>query len=371
MRSVLRRLGATTALVLAVAGGWVATADAARPKAGPLFGSPGANATQQAVLANIAGTKKGQTIEGVSWSFSDTTISNALIDAMKRGVKVRMLIGNEGSDYAAATAFRNATLSPFLPGIAKRSSLTISVGSSRKNPALGIGSMHQKSWTFSLVGRTPFVSIVTSANATENANTIHYTDGWQFVKDPQPYRVLRNMFNQQIKLHDWPRPFTVKSIGAGRTLTFSPWNSATMADPVVQRIDKLPNKVTIRAANASWTGARGMAIAQALIAKKAKGADVAVLYNTTDPASHNKVDQAIIDALTAAGIPNETVYFGEQRYLHGKFMTAKYGGQTRVWTGSENWGDEPKAADELVLMLTKPDAYAAFVGWWGALQAQS
>lgn len=319
------------------------------------FGDPGSSYEDIScvILRAINGAPKGSLIQGVTWSFDSMTIARALAAADNRGVRVKMLVAKQAEPEI------RRYLRKRLNG--RGSKLVVSNGAARGNPALGKGSMHQKSWTFSSTSGRRFVSIITSANATVAAADWQYNDGYQFVDYPKAHRYLKRVFAEQVKLADQTSPFRQYRLSANTALTFNPWNSASMADPVVARIQGLPDdRLVIRVANAAWSGDRGLAIARALVAKKRSGAKVRVVVGGIGP----KVRRVLV----RGGIPVKLLHRSDEDYLHSKSMIARYGTgsarKARLWTGSENWGDAPRAADEIVVKVSNAAAVDAWQGYF-------
>ncbi|WP_193611473.1 phospholipase D-like domain-containing protein [Nocardioides lijunqiniae] len=377
-RHLARRAAAVTALSVALGlssaatspapaapGASTVTASAAAaysPTARSLFGRPGANGIRSAVLTNIANAPRGSVILGNTWTFTDVSIAQALASAHARGVRVRVLVAAKTWDSEAVEYLRER--------LGSGSYVKKSLGAARKATAsTSAGAMHQKSWLFSRTGSQRFVSIVTSANATDSANETQFNDGYQFVDYPEVYSAIQSKFYEQVKRDKHASPFDHVRIGKITALTFSPWDKPTMRDPVVRRIRQIPAAgAEIRVANAAFYGRRGEAIAQALAAKKAKGAKVWVLHGRPFGAGVKRI-------LRAARIPMENAYWtqgtsttDDDHYLHSKMMTAKYRAngkpQWRVWTGSENWSADATAADELVAQVGAGKAYSAHVAYF-------
>ncbi|MEI5675903.1 MULTISPECIES: phospholipase D-like domain-containing protein [unclassified Nocardioides] len=327
-------------------------------RAEAFFGDPGSRYGDIScvILRAINGAPKGSLIQGVTWSFDSATIARALAAADNRGVRVKMLVAKQAEP--GIRKYLRAQLN------GKGSKLVVSNGAARGNPALGKGAMHQKSWTFSSTYGKRFVSIITSANATTAASDWQYNDGYQFVGYRPVHRTLKRVFAQQVKRRDQRAPFIQENLTPNTALTFNPWNSPSMADPVVGRINGLPqDRLVIRIANASWSGDRGLAIARALVAKKRAGAKVRVVVGGIGP--------QVKAVLVRGGIPVKLLKRSDEDYLHSKSMIARYGTgsakKARLWTGSENWGDAPRAADEVVVKVSNAAAVTAWQGYFDHL----
>lgn len=330
------------------------------PTTGAIFQAPGAANIRTAIYRAIRYTPAGQRIRVATYSFTDTTLSDALIKAHKRGVRVQVVMAKATSTTSAAKSLKSALKSNFRAW----------AGGARKAQGNRGGPMHQKSWTFSSTGGKNYVSIVSSGNPTDMAKDHQYTDAWQFVDYKPVFNKLNQVFAQQFKGGVYPAPFRQFNLTPNTALTFGPWNtpsraSAAVGDPVLERINKLPNRhLTIRVAMAAWFGARGQAIARALVAKKKAGASVGVLYG-------HPIGPDVLSILAKGGIPRKDRYFSDNLYLHDKFMTAAWttkGKQKyRVWLGSENWSSDVTSADELMVKIGNPAGYTAYVNWFNYL----
>lgn len=325
------------------------------PQPGAFFSYGGGSDSIRSIVLNaINNTPSGSVIRVVMWAFSDMGIAKAVNAADNRGVEVKMLIARSSAEYSATQYLRDYvdnTEGSFVKLISH-------AGRGAQAWGANAGTLHQKSWTFSTTGSAHWVTIVTSANATDEAHNHQFNDAWRFVDYLDVYNDIKAMFEWAQRDQLSAAPFRQFSHGLTQ-LTFSPWNGPTMADPVVRRIRDLPtNRLSIRIANAAWSGTRGVRIAHALAAKKRDGAKIWVIHGK--PFGDN-----VRDALRDAEIPMRNRYLSKSRYLHSKFMTASYyqNGRraTRVWQGSENWGDGSRSGDELVARIVAGSAHTAYV----------
>lgn len=326
------------------------------PTARAMFGHPGSNGVKRGVLAAIDNTPAGATIRGASWSFSDYDYAYALNRARLRGVHVRLIVGANSRNYSAAAWLKDRL----------GSNMHFSAGAARRASRLSdAGTMHQKVWLFSRTGGKPYVTIVASANATDEATDHQFVDGWQFVDYQAIYDRFVGLYGEMWQHVTLDAPFRQINLSPNTAMTISPWNYQTMPDPVVARIDGLPtNGLVIRAANAAWYGTRGVAIARALARKKAAGANISVIYG-------KPIGAKVLEVLRNAGISRRNAYYSTSCYLHDKFMTASWVSsgvrKYRVWEGSENWGDNSVAADEAVVKIGNPAAYSAYSNWFSQI----
>ncbi|NYG54230.1 phospholipase D-like domain-containing protein [Nocardioides perillae] len=338
---------------------------ATAPAPGPHFSRPGSLTIERLVLDAIAGTPSGSYIRGVTWSFDRQRIADALIAAHRRGAVVRLLISRKSRAEEEVSDMRAAGIgSDCSPG---RSCLKVVDYSARGSDRFDgtLTTLHQKSWTFSMTSGVRRVSVITSANASVGAAENQYNDAYVFVDNDAVYDTLVDVFVDQTADRDLGDPWRVARISRTVSLSFGPWNSPSMADPVLRRIESLPtNGLVVRVGMAAWRDPRGVALARALAAKKRAGAKVFVLAG-------KPIGAAVLDTLRGAGIPVRNAHYGDSNYLHSKFMTAKWVAdgriRTRVWAGSENWGAEPRGSDELTFQVAAGQTHGAYVRYFDSL----
>lgn len=349
---------ATFLAALPAASGPASAVDADyRARPGAYFETPAGSRITNLVLRNIRNTPSGAYIRFVSWSFTSGDVADALSDAHDRGVVVRVLMsrGQLGGSTSAQDLQDQLDGASWLRGV--------------KNSARGDDkfdgqwtALHQKSFTFSTTGQSKRVSIVASANPTDHARDAQFHDAYQFVGNSAVYDKLVDVFQEQTEDTPEAEPFLRWSTRRA-AMVFLPWDSPSMEDPVVGRIESLPNHARIRIANSAWQGPRGVAIARAVAAheRSRQGRDVWVL------ASSPFADD-VRQILRAEDIPIFKGYWHDERYHHHKFMTARWseGGnaQTRVWTGSENWSNASRGNDELVLRVESFRAHEKYVAFF-------
>ncbi|QZY28694.1 phospholipase D-like domain-containing protein [Nocardioides coralli] len=327
-------------------------------KPGAHFETPRNSKLTNLLLRNIENTPSGAWIRVVAWSFTNGAIADALSDAADRGVVVRVLMAR-GQMGETATRLQTALAAH------DQSWLRGSRNSARgaKRFAGKYTTLHQKSWTFSTTGASRRVSIVASANPTDNATDVQFMDAIQFVGNDRVYDKLRTVFEKQTRDKKVPKPF-IRWGSKHAALIFSPWNSPTMADPVVGRIENLPPHARVRIANSAWYGPRGARIAQAVAAHERgqRGRDVWVLAS-------KPMGEDVRSILRGAGIPVHKGWWSKRRYHHHKYMTARWRGRggdpvTRVWAGSENWSEPPRGNDELVAMVKSFATHEKYVAFF-------
>jgi phosphatidylserine/phosphatidylglycerophosphate/cardiolipin synthase-like enzyme len=328
------------------------------PVSGATFGDPTApsNDILDRLMENIAHTPRGATIQIVGYSFSLTRVSTALLKAYDRGVNVQVVMDGHSSQWAPA-----ARMVPVLgsdPG--KPSFFVLTHGSAR-----GTGGVtHEKAWTFSRVGQTPYVVMIGSTNLTGYGTGVQFSDNYSYTGRKDVYDAYASMFALQKLDQPVTNPFATKTFDHGSAYFF-PMPGATVAtDPVVSRINALPSdsSTNIVVSQYAWWDTRGTWIARALAAKKRAGATVTVLAGES-------VSAPVRDTLRAAGIPISSGVYADGKRIHTKLMLADYqdasGRHRSIWTGSDNWANQSFRNDDTVLQVIDDrvayDAYVAFV----------
>ncbi len=344
---------------------------------GARYALPGTYAFESAVIGHIQNARSGAYIRVATWAFTSTRLADALIKAHRDcDVEVQVLLPKKADWKSSAVESLIAALGRGAAG--EKTFVKVTTHSARGADVFdGVGTtMHQKSWQFSSTGASRRVTIITSANATANARDAQATDNYTWVSTAandaaeRLYDKVRDTFATQVRDKVDPNPYMEKSVGNVR-LFFSPWNSPGMADPVIKRINGLPNTdLTIRIAMAAWNGARGQRIANAIAAKvkaaRAAGHQVGVFALIGRPRG-----EAILATLRSVGAEICDGHAGKSSYLHSKFMTAKWrSGDGKAafatWAGSENWGDDARGVDELVFKVPGVETYLDYVNYFNA-----
>lgn len=338
------------------------TAEATHRSArGALFNEAGETGLRRALLSYVNAAPRGSTIRVVTMSYTDPKATAALTRAHRRGVDVQVLVSQQKTEGIGTVA----GLGQVLNRSTRDGSFLERIDHSARGPSRYRGrgtTLHQKSWTFSRTGSSRWVTIITSANITNEAVELQYNDGYAWVGEKARYDAMSAIFRAQRRDRPISSPFRSALGGA---LLFGPHDPG-MSDPVVNRIDALPTRgLQIRIGVAAWSGGRGEAIARALAAKARAGASINVLVPT--PFGDNV--RAVLEDAGITLLRGDWTRPGNGgQYLHAKFMTAQWrtdaGRVTRVWFGSENWGDAPRGSDEVTARIDRPAAHDSWVRWF-------
>jgi hypothetical protein len=342
----------------------IATSDTFQPTAGAVFGDPTAahNKILDAVMANIAHTPKGATIQIVGYSFSLMRVADALLAAYHRGVHVQVVVNSHSGQWGPAK-----TLVPALGSNPSHSSFFILAHGSARGTG---GVTHEKAWTFSQVGRTPDVVMIGSTNLTGYGTGVQFSDNYTYVNRPDVYGDYAAMFAVQKLDKPVSNPFVVQDFTGGEAYFFPKPGTTQTTDPVVARINALPSGpgTTIRVSQFSWWGDRGRWIARTLAAKADTGTHVEVVAGQS-------VGSGIKDTLRAHGIAVHSAMYKDGKRIHTKLMLADWtdatGSHESIWTGSDNWADQSLRNEETMLRIDDdPVAYAAYLSFFDMLAAR-
>lgn len=339
----------------------VPTSDTFVPVQGPVFGDPTAtrNEIVTRLLDNIAHTPKGATIRIVAYSFTLGNVATALLSAHSRGVNVRIVLDGHSRDWSPAKR-----LVPVLgTDVTKRSFIVLTRGSAR-----GTGGVtHQKSWTFSQVGKTPNVVMVGSTNLTSYGTTVQYSDSYVYTNRADVFGVYARVFDAQKNDAPLANPFVSTEFDRGSAYFFPRPGTTETTDPVRQRIKNLPNNAgtTIGVAQFAWYDTRGLWLARALAEKKAAGATVVVVAGES-------VGSGVKAILRKAGVPIYSGVYADGKRIHNKLMFSSYknstGNHTSIWTGSDNWADQSLRNDDTTLQIDDDTAgYNKYVTFFNSL----
>ena len=368
-------LGAAT--VLGAASAQLPAAQAAGLTSRAYFNDPdatGANYIRDMVKNRFDGAPAGSSVKVVSFNIDDDYIMDAMVAAKHRGVGIKVIVAKSRCDNAAPLRAALGT------DRSRSSWLYCSSGSTRSDG----GNVHQKSITFSRTGGTPYVTIMGSANLTEESWRDQWTDMFQYANRQDVYNAYNAVFALQARGTNMASPYRTWTAADGvARANFFPVNDPTPDsgdDPVLTRLRNLPGNAntTIIVANYATHGARGSWLVNELIAKKRAGARVEFISGppTGDDleARMRRASIPVTRAFDAACATAATHVGGTCNYIHLKGMTAKYvdGGvvQYRTYTGSDNWSNEGLNNDEVTQRIGGKATYDQYVGLYRKIQAR-
>lgn len=382
MTRIRVRAAVSLTLAAAVALGAAASAHLPAAQAAELssrayFNDPdaaGANHIRYLVKNRFDGAPAGSTARVVMFNIDDDYVMDAMLAAKRRGVNVKVIVAKSRCDNVARLR------SAFGTDRSRGSWVYCSPGSTRSEG----GNVHQKSITFSRTGGTPYVTLVGSANLTEEAWRDQWNDMFQYANRKDVYTAYNNVFAVQAKGTSLASPYRSWTAADGvARANFFPVNDESPEagdDPVLTRLRNLPGNgnTTIIVANYATHGARGSWLVNALIAKKKAGAKVQFIGGPP-------VDDDLERRMRAAGIPVTRAFDsscatpathvdGTCNYIHLKGMTAKYWADGtwnyRSYTGSDNWSNAGLGNDEVTQRIGGRRVYDQYVAVYRAIQSR-
>ncbi len=308
----------------------------------------------------IDASPAGATITITTYSWDDAASANALLEADRRGVNVRLVMFNlryepYGDDFQAEFNDKETAGSWFKSCI--MSCLGPNDGEEYQH--------HAKIFTFSKIntpaGTASYITTMGTGNPTGGALRSHNT--WRTIVnnkamyDPLVARIVRMRTDKPYL------PSKAETVTLSSTVIYLFPQKSSTPDLFVDTIKGTycSGATPIRVAMYQWTAAR-KGIADALAARKRGGCDVRVIINLDTALLHPDV----LSVLMGANIP---VYNGlvDGMYMHAKDV---YIGGSRdiVLTGSQNaTGNAIHSNDESQMKITHAataDQYLAMWNYW-------
>ncbi len=351
---------------------------------GPFFNDPhrkeGHFRIERQLVDTIKHTPKGSYIRIAVYSFDRVNVAAALVAAVRRGVKVQLLL-NDHWDTGAMKMIRNE-----IGTDRSKKSFIYKCKTSCRSAANEFNNLHSKFYLFSQAGKSEDVIAVGSHNLTRNADIHQWNDLYFMSGEHEIFRQFVGLFNDMKNDYNTrqdPLFFCGVPIGPvcddsvdKHTVWAFPRVSGPKNDLVIDTLDKIQcltpdaegNVVRTKLALSMHTmrGNRGNYLAEAIRKKWAQGCNVRVMFGLIG--YHTK---GVIAAPTARGrIPLRSTgldfntddnfdlnsdgvddlildYYSHQKYL---VIQGTYNGipdTEMVITGSSNWASLSTANDEI------------------------
>ena len=338
-----------------------------RPIPGPHFNVPRAEPDrrfriERQIVAAINHARRGSLIQISVFSFDRNPVADALVNARRRGVIVRLLMNNHQ-----------------LNGVMRRLHRVLGTNRLRNNFAyectFGCRSrgenLHTKFYLFSHTGGAKNVVMTGSVNLTYNAVNNQYNDLLVRNDVPQLYNTFTTLF-EQLRLDKPQFPaYYKKAIGGKHELQVLPYpNFGPTNDPAMQMLNRVhcfgarggtgrDGRTIVRVSMHAWNDWRGTYLADKIRRLYAEGCDVRVMYGmasrTVREAFAKRTKRGYVP-VHINGYDTEEVngFDGEiDLYSHQKILTVSgnYWGDSStsfVFTGSSNWNAGGAKGDEII-----------------------
>ena len=381
---------------------WRSATPTCRVSPGITFSSANGSRAQKWAIINkivstIRRTPSSATIHIMSWNIMSDTGVSALIDAARRGVRVRVLMdsGNQSREVPnpgftrMVRAFRASNVK--WPA-ARRSYAKKCQGACRRGNA---GSAHAKYYMFSQVGASRNVVMQGSANLTNAAASNQWNDLFTYVDNPGLYSFTNRVFNQMWgDQYVYPAWTGYPSSSAYSTSSYGLYFSPRIGgekDPLTAQLEQVQclgavnagnsnGRTIIRAAPDVFRGTWGDEVARHLKRLWDNGCDVRVGYtvlgiSTRQILTRSSGRGAVPLRQLAQDVNGDRVF---DKYFHLKAWTinghSMFGGtsnKTYFWTmqGSSNVSDLSKISDENIGVFRSKAvtlAYQNYISRWFA-----
>lgn len=350
------------------------------PTNGIIFNNPmGRHTSEYAIVRHvnraIDNAPRGSTISMAMYLFNQESTAWRLYRAHLRGVNVQMIVddGEQSREirYLRARLGQNKARRSFVISC-KRSCMSNTAGSV----------LHSKIFTFSRVGRTPWVSMISSANLHDVNTTVSWNNLHTIAWNKRMYDSVRGYFvdmtRDRVNLNYWN---TRRPLTSGKYTIFYYPRKAQKGKQTVDTLHALNNvscragrgygsggRTVVRLAMWGWTGAR-MDVAKRAWRLKNAGCKVDVIIN------QGRISRAVLAQLlkrTKNGqIPVHNAWRDRNRndyaelYVHHKAIAINgrvfKKNQRMVYTGSQNFTTTgTRLNDDIVLRVTDRGVYNAY-----------
>ncbi len=322
-----------------------------------LFSDPMIKGQNRNILARVIratrNTAKGEFIRVVVWNYDDRPITNALLDADRRGVHVQIVV-------AASVQNRNWTRTVRqLNRNRKDKSFAVKCqGACRSRAKI----MHAKYITFSRVHRAKKISMFGSFNLTTPAGNRQWND-MTTTRNNGVYDSLVQTFNEYAKDKIIKRSYKVMKRGRYKITLWPSWGKNNIRAELQKVRCKGATggsgnrgRTVVRIAIAGWFDAYGNDIARRVRQLWDQGCDVKIITTLAG----RGVNQTLKNPRGRGPVPIRQVTYDSnqdgvpERYLHMKnfAVSGVFAGDTSadvVLTGSPNWSSRAQRSDEILV----------------------
>jgi len=338
-----------------------------RPTAGPHFNVPRAEPDrrfriERQIVGAINHARKGSLIQISVFSFDRKNVAEALVNARRRGVQVRILLNNHQMNPVMRRLHRvlgtNRTRNNFAY------ECTYGCRSRGEN-------LHTKFFLFSHTGGAKNVVMTGSVNFTYNAVNNQYNDLLVRNDAPRIYQAFSTLF-EQMRLDKPASPaYYKKAIGENHELQVLPYpNFGPTNDPVIQMLNRVHcwgarggtgnnGRTMVRVSMHAWNDWRGTYLARKVRSLFAEGCDVRVMYGMAGAGVRDEFAKRTrrgyvpvhtngYDTEEVGGLDGKIDLYSHQKILT---VSGNYWGDSStsfVFTGSSNWNAGGAKGDEII-----------------------
>ena len=363
---MLYKLGISSVLAALVVALVPAPAHAWAPEQGALFNNPwGGDQEKNRLLKKITRTinaaPSGSTIRIAAYSNDRKDVTDALINAHRRKVNVRVLLN--GNWTSKQTTRMQRVLGS---DRGRRSFVHICKYSCQGKR----GNLHSKFYLFTKAGSAEHVVMFGSVNLTGYGAKTQWNDLYTTNNRTVMHNFLRDVFEQMKRDRAVDKPYISTSIGDFDLNVYPRYNTARLEDPVWKRLDRVrckgatngtgvDGRTMIMVNMYGWNGDRGVYLARKMADLRRNGCRVKVLQS----AGGGKA----IEILRNNGVKVKSPSYDRNNngqidaFTHAKYMALsgrmlKKSGW-HVWTGSQNWSDRSFNGDELTVHIPRRGAF--------------
>lgn len=363
------------------------------PDSGVKFSTPLRNDASRRIIRHnirtINSVPRGEKIRIISWNVKSGLYRDALIRAHRRGVSVRVLM-------AGGVADRQSSSGDF--AVLRRQ---LSQGNAQRQPGMRsfmrkctrscrgtLGIAHTKSFVYSKAGRAKWITVGTSANATEVAARVQWNDAYTVTGQKDLYRRAVRVFNEAARDRRASPPYQSINYAKGSRAFFQPYaGRRSVGDPVLRmlapvkcrgaRRSGVNGKTALRIAQTAILDERGVSIARRLKGLWNRGCNIRLAYTVLGP----QVEDILRSRGGRGPLPMRQIAqdFDRDgsfdRYLHSKSMTIsghyrKNRSARIVLNGSANWTKTALRSDEISFVVRDARLEQKYAAWINGLFTQ-
>lgn len=333
------------------------------PRTGAIFNDPTGDASEQyrilsEIRKDIVGTPPGEEIRIASLAINAKAVVEALTEANRCGVHVRVLVPGRAWDDRSVLALRKA-----LGADRSANSFIARCEGSCTSDGDG-GIMHVKSYLFSKVRGARNVSVYSSSNLTRSQATERWNDGYQLVGNRAVYSSAVRFFDTLTE--DAAARFPRLTKTEGYWQYYFPSRRDFHLDLLeATTCETASGPTSVELVASIW---KRVAVADELADLRDAGCDVRVALNL------DRVERPVLQALHDRGVPTRVQSVdGPEGAPHSKYVAIRgmhdgYVVRT-VFTGSTNVSgfSSQTANNNMIRIVDDRAAYAAYHREFGRL----